>query len=121
MLTAAVIVLGGVILVHSIGGEVLLFRTQARWTGLPVALGSDSLAKQTLRATWHVASVFGIAFAAVLHRFSGQSALAAGEGFVLDAIAAALVAGGVVVLIMSRARHPGWAGLSLAGALVWLA
>ena len=121
MLVGSAAVLAVTVLVHSIGGEVLLFRRQDRWRELPRAFGTDALAKQILRATWHIASLFGVVFVAVLFRASRLAALSEADRFAVTAIAASSIASAVLVLVLTRARHPGWVALAVAGVLCALA
>jgi hypothetical protein len=109
-------VLVGVI--HSVLGERLIFRHQPR---------VDRNARRHRRpfdilwATWHIASVLGLAMAAVLWKLAAVPEPSALREFLLLAIALAYAASGVLVLVGTRGRHPGWAGLIGVAVLVWLA
>ena len=118
---AALLVIIG--LVHSIGGEMLIFR-RLRRGGLVPTLAPAPLRQRHLRilwATWHVVTVLGWALAAVLWRVSdavqGQSMLE----FVEITVAAACLVSSLLVLVATRGRHPGWLGLLAVAVLVWMA
>ncbi len=116
---ALVLVVG---LVHSVLGEMLIFRRQ-RQDGLVPTNGGKVLGEGHVRilwATWHVVTVFAWCFAAVLIHLSFPSASGTSNGFVVQAIALAMLAGSALVLIGTQARHPGWVGLLGVAVLVWL-
>lgn len=100
-------------LVHSVLGERLIFRhqpTAGRWR--------HRRPFDILWATWHIASVMGWALAAVLWRIAATSEHFALREFLLLAIALAYGAGGLLVLVGTRGRHPGWVGLAGVAVLV---
>lgn len=107
-------------LVHSLLGEVLIFR-HLRRGGLVPTMAAPPLRARNIRiiwATWHLASVFGWAFAGILFRLaiapdSSASALLA------TAIVLANLAGSLLVLIATEGKHPGWIALLLVAALTW--
>ena len=115
---AAVALITG--LVHSLLGEVLIFR-HLRRGGLVPTMAAPPLRARNIRiiwATWHLASVFGWAFAGILFRLaiapdSSASALLA------TAIVLANLAGSLLVLIATEGKHPGWIALLLVAALTW--
>jgi hypothetical protein len=119
LVAAVIAVVTGVI--HSVLGEILIFR-HLRNGGLVPALGAPPLRERNIRiiwATWHLATVFGLAFAGVLFR------LALGHpspsSLVVSAMVFAYLGGAVLVLIGTKGRHPGWIALSLVAALTWFA
>ena len=86
-------------------------------------LGAPPLRARNIRilwATWHLASVFGWAFAAVLLGLAHSPELSLRE-LVLQAVAAANAGGALLVLIGTRGRHPGWIALGAVAVLVWVA
>ena len=108
-------------LIHSVFGEILIFR-HVRNGGLVPAVGAPPLRERNIRiiwATWHLATVFGWAFAGVLFR------LAFGHpsptSLILSAIVFAYLGGAILVLIGTKGRHPGWIALSAVAALTWFA
>lgn len=110
--------------VHSLLGELLIFR-HLRGGGLIPATAVPPLRERHVRilwATWHLASIFGFAFAAVLFRLGVKSDVAStsisGE---LTAIALANLAAGLLVLGATRGRHPGWLALLSVGTIAAVA
>ena len=117
-LAAGVAFLTGV--AHSVLGEMLIFRQLRRGTLVP---GQDAppLRSRNIRiiwATWHVATLFGWAFASVLLQLalSPQASLVS---LFLNATVAAYAGGSLLVLVGTRGRHPGWIALAAVAALVW--
>jgi hypothetical protein len=115
---AAVAFLTGV--AHSVLGEMLIFRQLRIGTLVP---GQDAppLRSRNIRiiwATWHVATVFGWAFAGVLLQLA-LSPRASLVSLFLNASVAAYAGGSLLVLIGTRGRHPGWIALAAVAALVW--
>lgn len=104
--------------VHSVLGERLIFRHQPR-----AADGARRLRRpfDILWATWHIASIMGLALAAVLWKLAATPEPSALREFLLLAIALAYAVSGVLVLVGTRGRHPGWVGLIGVAVLVWLA
>lgn len=110
-------------IVHSVLGEVLIFR-HVRSGGLVPAMGAPPLRERNIRilwATWHLASVFGWAFAIVLIGIGLAPLNDSPRPLVLSAIVFANLAGSLLVLIGTKGRHPGWIALLLVAALAWMA
>ena len=105
-------------LIHSVLGEVLIFQRQPR-----DAHGRRRLQRpfDILWACWHIATVFGLALAAVLWQLALLPESFVLRGFLLNAVAAAYAVSGLLVLVGTRGRHPGWAGLGTVAVLVLLA
>jgi len=104
-------------LAHSVLGEILIFR-HLRSGSLVPALGAPPLRERNVRiiwATWHLATLFGWAFAGVLlqlalgHPITGS--------LVTGAIVFAYLGGAVLVLVGTKGRHPGWVALTAVAAL----
>lgn len=108
-------------LIHSVLGEILIFR-HVRNGGLVPAVGAPPLRERNIRiiwATWHIATVFGWAFAGVLFRLAfGHPSP---SSLILSAIVFAYLGGAILVLIGTKGRHPGWIALSAVAALTWFA
>jgi hypothetical protein len=105
---------------HSVLGEMLIFRQLRRGTLVP---GQDAppLRSRNIRiiwATWHLATLFGWAFAGVLLQLA-LSPQASSVSLFLNATVAAYAGGSVLVLVGTRGRHPGWIALAAVAALVW--
>ncbi len=122
LLSAAAIVFACVGAAHSVIGEILIFR-HVRSTGWLPTDNAPPLRGRHIRilwASWHIASVFGWALAAILWRLAtapGQPI----DAFALRAFECAAFAGAALVLVATRGRHPGWIGLGAAGLLALLA
>ena len=119
--TAGVLVLV-VGLVHSVLGEVLIFR-RMRNGGFVPTHGAKVIGAGHVRiiwASWHIVTVLGWLIGAVLLWLSARPADAAPGFPLLPAIAMAMLISAALVLVATRARHPGWAGLLAVAVLVWL-
>ena len=106
--------------VHSILGERLIFRHLRSAGALVPSLPAPPLQARNVRilwATWHLATVFAWALAALLWRVADDAGQALPARTVLTAAALAFVAGSVLVLVGTRGRHPGWIALGLVGGL----
>lgn len=122
LLLAAAIVFACVGAAHSAIGEVLIFHRvrSAGWLPTDNAPPLRGRHIRILWASWHIASVFGWALAAILWRL----AVAPGQpidGFAVRAFEIAAFAGAALVLVATGGRHPGWIGLGAAGLLALLA
>ncbi|TZF79653.1 hypothetical protein [Cognatilysobacter lacus] len=109
-------------LVHSTLGEWLIFRHLRQGTFVP-QLGAPPLRARNIRilwATWHLASVFGWAFAAILFSLA-NSPEAPLRQRVLQAAVAANAGGAILVLVGTRGRHPGWVALGAVAICAWVA
>ena len=110
-------------LVHSVLGEVMIFRRMRKSgrvipsDGGPILLGSNV---RILWASWHVLTVFGWGMAAILVWLARPAARGLGDGVIEQAIMGSMLAGSALVLIATKARHPGWVGLLGVAVLVWL-
>lgn len=135
LLIAAAVGLALVGLVHSVLGEIMVFRALRRQgmaaRGMrhneggapsPVAPWALALPREHLGivwATWHLVTLLGWALAAVLWRLGTVPSDAALAVWVADVAGLVTLAGGMLVLYATRARHPGWAALLVVAALVW--
>ncbi len=108
-------------LAHSVLGERLIFR-HLRSRGVVPTRSAAPLRERHVRilwATWHLATVFGLAFAVVLFRLAVQGAHGPLELVFVRTIALAHVGGSLLVLVATRGRHPGWIALLAVAALAW--
>lgn len=118
LIAAIVSVLVGI--VHSLLGEILIFR-KLRAKGLVPTQAAPPLESRNVRilwATWHAASVFGFGFSAVL--FAAASGHTHLDSITLHAVICAFVAASALVLIATKGKHPGWLGLLAVAVLVYL-
>jgi hypothetical protein len=107
-------------LAHSVLGEILIFR-HLRRGGLVPTLAAPPLRERNIRilwATWHLATVFGWAFAGVFLRLAVVPDDPPGALIVIAAVSAYL-AGSLLVLVGTKGRHPGWIALLVVAALIW--
>ena len=123
LLTAAALLAGLTGLVHSFLGERLIFR-HLRESSLVPSQPAAPLQGRHIRilwATWHLASVLAWALAVLLWQVARAPGAAVSSAVILGAVAAAFVAGSVLVLVATRGRHPGWVALAATGILSWVA
>ena len=117
LLYAAALVLLLVAVAHSWLGERFILIRLFRGTDLPAVLGDADFTKRTLRFAWHVTSVMGLGFAALL------VALASPAGttvrMIAEIISATSALSGLVALVGSRGRHLSWVAFLAVAVLVW--
>ncbi len=109
-------------LIHSALGEMLIFRRMRSHGFIPTE-GGRLLGERHVRilwASWHVLTVLGWCIAAILYWLSLPSSHARDYSFIELAVGFAMLVGSALVLIGTKARHPGWAGLLGVAILVWL-
>jgi len=117
IVAAIVAIIVGV--VHSVLGEVLIFN-KLRNSALVPSKPAPPLEERNIRilwATWHLASLFGWAFAGLLLSIRMDSSsvqLAA-----LYATTFAFLGGSVLVLFGTKGKHPGWIGLLVVAILTF--
>lgn len=109
-------------LVHSFLGERLIFGRLRQGRLVPTNGGSllQERHVRILWASWHILTVFGWCIAAVLLWLSLPSSNPSSALFIEQAIVFSMLAGSALVLLGTRARHPGWVGLLAVAAFVWL-
>jgi hypothetical protein len=104
-------------LIHSALGEILIFRHLRKGTLVP-SLGVPPLRERNVRiiwATWHLATLFGWAFAGVLLQLS--LGLPISNALIVGTVVFAYLGGALLVLIGTQGRHPGWVALTAVAAL----
>ncbi|MES2671120.1 MAG: hypothetical protein V4673_11975 [Pseudomonadota bacterium] len=109
-----------VAIVHSLLGELLIFG-QLRTRGVVPTEAAAPLRSGNIRilwATWHLASVFGLGFAAIL--FAIATGRIAPDPYILHAVIWAFIGGSALVLLATKGKHPGWVGLMAVATLVYL-
>jgi hypothetical protein len=82
---------------------------------------NDALTRQTVRFSWHLASIFGCAYALILSRLANRAQLGPGDRLVIRIMAVSLVLCAAFIFAMTRGRHPGWAAFLATAALCWKA
>lgn len=109
-------------LVHSVLGEVLIFK-RMRVGGIVPSNGGKVIGPghvQILWASWHLVTALGWLMAATLLWLGITPASADTLSFLLTAIGVACVCSAALVAGATRGRHPGWAGLLGVAVLTWL-
>ena len=117
-LLAAAILLTLIGIIHSILGEILIFRHLRKSGWIPTD-GAPVLKESHVRilwATWHLGSVFGWGMAYMLF----QTAHLPSQSWMQGVIALTSAVSGLLVLIGTKGRHPGWIGLLMVGLLIWI-
>jgi hypothetical protein len=117
---------------HSVLGELFLIRRLASDHLPPVApfslvevrnmglAGSGDLARRTLRFTWHIATVLGWTFAAILLRLALPSSPGPDREFVARATALSFCACSLLALFCTRGKHPAWVACLAIATFIWL-
>ncbi len=111
-------------LAHTVIGEIKIFQPMRVNGSIVPTNGKPTLKESHLRiiwASWHVLSVFGWGFAAILFRLAFPSDSTVFQNFVLKTIVVAMVVGLLLVFYGTKARHPGWIGLLMVAILTGLA
>jgi hypothetical protein len=108
-------------LIHSVFGEIMIFR---RVTELPLrsAAGAPILGRahlRILRVTWHVTTFLGWGLGAMLLHLSTKAQAGETADLIVHATMAAFLASSILTLVGTRGRHPGW--IALLGIVVILA
>ncbi|RUT31949.1 hypothetical protein EJP77_11305 [Paenibacillus zeisoli] len=111
-------------LVHTVLGEVLIFRKLRQGRLIPTN-GGSLLSESNVRilwASWHALTAFGWAIAFILFWLSKMTLSEAGGTYTVleHTIAASMLVSAVLVLIGTKGKHPGWIGLSIVSVLVWM-
>jgi len=107
-------------LVHSILGELLIFKNLRNRSLVP-NVSLPPLREKNIRilwATWHLASVFGFTMGAILIKLAIMSTP---SSFIIQSIAFSMCVASALVFYATKARHPGWVGLFGVAILCWLA
>lgn len=100
-------------LIHSLLGERFIFG-RMRSGGLIPTNGGHILREPHVRiiwATWHLATAMGMGIAVVLFWLALPSSRHVGQSLIAAAVIGAMVASSGLVLIGTKGKHPGWAGI----------
>jgi hypothetical protein len=106
-------------LIHSVLGERLVFR-KMRVRGIVPTNGGQVLRESNVRilwASWHMVTVTGWCLALALWWLADPVHADLARSGLSMAITGALAGSAALVLIGTRGRHPGWAGLLAAASL----
>ena len=107
---------------HSTLGEIIIFR-HLRDHGIVPTLPALPLKERNIRiiwASWHLVTVFGWAFGAVLLLLSSQTNDLAPQKLVINASIISFAVGSFIVLYGTKGRHPGWIALLIVACLIWM-
>jgi len=121
-LVAAAVLAFIVGLVHSVLGEMMVFSKMRQGRIVPTN-GGTVLQQRNVRilwASWHVLTVFGWSFAAVLMLLASAPSAGHLQASLLQSIAVAMLVSSLLVFFATKARHPGWLGLLGVAVLTWL-
>lgn len=108
---------------HSILGEYLIFNNRRKRGSLVPSKGSSELKERHLRiiwATWHLATIFGWGFGVLLLQIAYQNHESSFFEQFIQPIYFTMFAGGLLVLIATKGKHPGWIVLFLIAVLLLL-
>lgn len=110
-------------LVHSFLGEYLIFKSKRNKGSIVPSKRSTGLEERHLRilwATWHLASVFGWCIGAILIKLSLENSerYSNTTDFILQSITYTMFLTSFLVLLGTKAKHPGWIVLLVIGILL---
>jgi len=109
-------------LIHSVMGEILIFR-RMRQSGWIPTQGGSVLKERHVRiiwASWHIVTIFGWGFGAILLRLSIPSSENTLQIFIENTIMMSMFFASLLVLIGTKAKHPGWFGLLGIAIFLWV-
>jgi hypothetical protein len=119
-LLAAAVVAALVGVIHSVLGELLIFRKLSKGTIVPnqaaAPLGLRNI--RILWATWHLASALGFGFAGILLIWANRES--APDPAAVWTLIVSFAVGSFLVLVATRGKHPGWIGLLIVSVLTYL-
>ncbi|MDO6428258.1 hypothetical protein Q4489_14655 [Thalassotalea sp. 1_MG-2023] len=109
--------------IHSILGELLIFKKLRHKTVVPTQGGSLLAARQLriLWASWHLVTLFGWSLGAILWTIAFASSSHVDViGMITYNIAAIMLCSALLVLFATKGKHPGWVVLTLISVLTLL-
>lgn len=116
LIAAVLLVLVG--LFHSVIGGKRLIAPIINREDLPVILGSIEMSRVTLRAGWHLLTVFWFALAAIL--LARLTAIAPFETLVFAVFGASFLLSGFAAAVLGRGKHLSWLFFLPIGAILVL-
>lgn len=108
--------------IHSVLGEILIFSRMRDGTFVP-KIGKPLLQERHVRilwATWHLVTIFGFGFAALLFQVAKNEDVSTLNAYLLNTIALVMLASSLLVIFATKGMHPGWMGLLAVTLLIWL-
>jgi len=109
-------------LIHSVLGEILIFRRMRRGGIIPTE-GSPILRERHVRilwASWHIVTVFGWGLGAIMLRLSFPSSGHTIQEFVVNTALFSMLTASLIVLVGTKGKHPGWLGLLGVAIFLWI-
>ena len=108
--------------IHSVLGEILIFRRMRKSGWVPTDGGSILQERHVriLWASWHVVTALGCVIAATLYWLASPQSGTASREFLPLGISVGMLGSSALVLIGTKGKHPGWVGLLGVAVLVWL-
>lgn len=97
-------------LIHSVMGEVLIFRRMRNGHIIPTN-GHPILKERHVRilwASWHLVTVFGWGLGTILLRYSLYGSEQPNQLFIENTILLTMFSGALLVFIGTKGKHPGW-------------
>lgn len=123
MLITAVIFTFLLGIIHSILGELLIFK-KLRHRAIVPTNGGELLAARQVRilwASWHLVTLFGWCLAIILWYLADVNITSSVVYMSLvNAISITMFCGAFLVLFATKGKHPGWVVLTLIGVLTFL-
>jgi di/tricarboxylate transporter len=112
-------------LVHSILGEFLIFKNKRKIGNLVPTKANKELPERHLRiiwATWHLSTFFGWCIGALLIKIALNQNKFDSEliGFMINSTIITMFSAALLVLLVTKGKHPGWIVLLLIVALLIL-
>ncbi|AXT59199.1 hypothetical protein D1816_02165 [Aquimarina sp. AD10] len=100
-------------MLHSILGELLIFRTKKKTNKLVPTLVTNGLKERHLRiiwATWHLTSFFGWCIGTLLIKIALDQNLVSKEllKFIIASISISMFCSSILVFTATKGKHPGW-------------
>ncbi|MCR2806852.1 hypothetical protein [Paenibacillus soyae] len=109
-------------LIHTVLGEMLIFRKMRRNSFIPTN-GGSVLRESNVRilwASWHALTVFGWGLALLLLWLARHSNHDGTYLLLVHIVAVSMLAGSALIFIGTKGKHPGWAGLLIVAILSWM-
>lgn len=113
MLSVAAVIIALLGLTHSVLGERFIISRLLRRDDLPKVFGSSSFTKNTLRYCWHITTVMALGMAYLMIQIEQGDAGAA----LARTLGVAMLASGVLAIVVTKGRHLSWVGLIMAGVI----
>jgi hypothetical protein len=103
---------------HSVVGERLILGPILRDCELPPAMGSRDFTRRTLRAGWHLMSVFALGMGVILLEQARPDVVHSIHS--VRHVSMTLLLSGVVLMVMTRGRHFAAIFFLLAAGFAWM-